>query len=174
MTAGLKKVKQYSVDQNKKRLQAGPQQADFLTRMLQSWKEEGLSLDELQAQADVPILAGSETSATALSGTFYYLSRNPAVYQKLADESRRAFKSYEEMTSQATEPLPYLKAVIEEGLRIYPPVPIGLPRVSPGRQLITTISEKAPLPRSMDPDCKDDKNASRPFILGSRACLGRK
>lgn len=80
-------------------------------------------------------VAGSETTATFLSGTSFYLCRNPATYKKLVDEIRGAFNSYDEITGLATERLPYLKAVIDEGLRIYPPVPMGMPRVSPGETI---------------------------------------
>ena len=179
-----------------RRLQIRPEHTDLLTRLLANREEEGVSFDELQAQADVLVLAGSETTATALSGILYYLGINPHVYARLAHEIRATLGSYEEITGRSTEPLPYLKAVIDEGLRIYPPAPIGLPRVSPGETVdehfipqgtivhvsswSVTHSElcfhepwKFIPERWLDPECKDDKSASRPFILGSRACLGR-
>lgn len=180
----------------RRRLQASPGQTDFLERMLADRKEEGTLFSELEAQAEVLILAGSETTATALSGILYYLGRNAHVYKKLAQEIRTNFQSYENITGRSTDTLPYLKAVIEEGLRIYPPVPIGLPRVSPGEVVdghyipqgtivhvsswSATHSEEnfhRPLDfipeRWLDPECKDQKSASQPFILGSRVCLGR-
>lgn len=83
----------------------------------------------------LPSVAGSETTATFLSGTSFCLCRNPASYKKLVDEIRGAFKSYDEITGMATERLTYLKAVIDEGLRVYPPVPMGMPRVSPGETI---------------------------------------
>lgn len=48
------------------------------------------------------------------------------------EEIRGAFTSYGEIDGISTDRLPYLKAVIEEGLRAYPVVPFGLPRESPG------------------------------------------
>lgn len=77
-------------------------------------------------------IAGSETTATFLSGATYYLCRTPHAYMKLVDEIRSNFTAYNEITGRTTEHCPYLKAVIDEGLRVYPPAALGLPRVSPG------------------------------------------
>jgi cytochrome P450 len=49
----------------------------------------------------------------------------------LTDEVRQAFQSEDEITFNAVSSLPYLKACIEEGLRLYPPTPGGLPRTVP-------------------------------------------
>lgn len=177
-------------------MQTTPPRIDFLTKMI-SKKEDGLSLTQLQAQANLLTVAGSETTATALSGITYYICRSDRVYQKLAREVRESFKSYDEIDGRSTDALPYLKAVIEEGLRLYPPIPIGLPRISPGETVdghyipqgtivytsswAATHSEENfhnPLEfrpeRWIDPSCQDKKSASQPFSLGSRVCLGRK
>lgn len=60
------------------------------------------------------------------------LLRSPETYKKLVEEIRGAFKSYDEIDGIASDRLPYLKSCIEETLRIYPVVPFGLPRLSPG------------------------------------------
>jgi cytochrome P450 len=60
----------------------------------------------------------------------YYLCRTPEVYKKLKDEVRGRFETADEITSPSAT-FPYLNAVIQEALRIYPPVPIGLPRITP-------------------------------------------
>ena len=142
------------------------------------------------------VVAGSETTATTLSGVTYYLGRTPHAYAKLSEEVRSAFQSYEAINGRSTESLPYLKAVIEEGLRIFPPVPIGLPRVSPGEFVdghfvpqgtIVFVSSWAAthseanfhkpfdfIPeRWLDKATKDHLAASQPFSLGNRVCLGR-
>lgn len=51
--------------------------------------------------------------------------------QKLQDEVRSAFKSYDEIDGTSTVSLKYLHAVALEGMRIYPPLPLGLPRIVP-------------------------------------------
>ena len=77
------------------------------------------------------ILAGSETTATALSGCMYLLCTNKEALNRLSQEIRSTFRSDSEITSAQCVPLPYLNAVIEETLRIYPPVATHLPRVVP-------------------------------------------
>ena len=177
-----------------RRLEITPPRIDFLTKMIS--KDDRPPLEQLQAQASALTVAGSETTATALSGITYYLCRNDNVYQKLAHEVRTAFKNYEQIDSRSTNSLPYLKATIDEGLRLYPPIAIGLPRVSPGLNVDCHYIPKGAVvftsmwaathseenfyraldfnpERWIDPDCQDQKHASQPFLLGSRACLGR-
>jgi cytochrome P450 len=70
--------------------------------------------------------------ATFLAAATFYLLRNDVVHQKLKAEIREQFKTYAEITCATAQTLPYLQAVISEGLRIYPPGSQGFPRVSPG------------------------------------------
>lgn len=76
-------------------------------------------------------IAGSETTATALSCASYYLLKNPRVLRLLQQEIRSAFKTYSEIDGTSTVPLKYLNAVALEAMRIYPPLPFALPRVVP-------------------------------------------
>lgn len=50
---------------------------------------------------------------------------------KLTAEIRGAFKSEDEIDFASVSTLPYLLACLDEALRMYPPVPTGLPRVVP-------------------------------------------
>jgi cytochrome P450 len=104
---------------------------DFMTRILEQRDPKEVSDIQLAAHASDFVLAGSETTATALSAITYYLLKTPLVMQQLQGEIRQAFKSYDAIDAQATLRLRYLRAVILEGLRIYPPLPLGLPRVVP-------------------------------------------
>ena len=76
-------------------------------------------------------VAGSETTATTLSGTTNYLLRNPDVLKRLTQEVRQKYNSESEMTFASLSQTPYLTAIVEEGLRVCPPVPGGAPRVVP-------------------------------------------
>lgn len=76
-------------------------------------------------------MAGSETTATALACITYYLQKNPDILHTLQQEIRTSFESYEQINDASTTPLEYLKAVILEGMRMYPPLPFPLPRVVP-------------------------------------------
>ncbi|KAK9782935.1 putative Cytochrome P450 [Seiridium cardinale] len=102
---------------------------DFFAHLL---KDNDLSEDQLAAHASLFIVAGAETTATAMSGAVCFLAQNPACLQKLQEEVRGTFKNQDEITGDSAAKLPYLNAVIEESLRYCPPVSIGLPRDSPG------------------------------------------
>jgi len=86
---------------------------------------------ELYSNMSMIVLAGSETSATLLSGLVFHLLENPEIYGKLAKEVRSALKETSDMNFSNEANLPYLNACIEEALRIYPPVPMSIPRRTP-------------------------------------------
>ena len=88
-------------------------------------------MQKLEANANILVVAGSETTATAMSGMTFYLLKNPEVHQKLKDEIRGAFNSDAEIDFHAVTTLPYLQACINETLRAYPPTPSGLPQTVP-------------------------------------------
>ncbi|KAL1640058.1 hypothetical protein SLS58_007325 [Diplodia intermedia] len=92
---------------------------------------KGLRLEEMHADGSTLMVAGTETTATLLSGLTFHLLRSPAKLRALADEIRAAFARPEDMDMAALARLPYLHACLEEGLRMYPPVPVGLPRIVP-------------------------------------------
>ncbi len=50
----------------------------------------------------------------------------------LQQELRSGYKKYEDIDAISAMQMPYLQAVIQEGLRIYPPASQGFPRISPG------------------------------------------
>lgn len=77
------------------------------------------------------MLAGTETTATELSGLTYLLLKNPVQLERLTKEVRSAFSSMDDMTMTKLSQLEFLSACLEEGLRMYPPVPIGLARTAP-------------------------------------------
>lgn len=76
-------------------------------------------------------IAGSETTATTLTVVLYYLCCNSAVLLKVRKEISENFSSYEEISAASAARLRYLHAVCLEALRIFPPLPLGLPRVVP-------------------------------------------
>jgi cytochrome P450 len=105
---------------------------DFFRHIIE---KGGYSRAGLERNADVLIVAGSETASTALTEMMHYLSQYPKCLKQLQKEVRGTFTSNEEISGTATAKLPYLHAVIEEGLRIYPPVAFGLKRTSPSANI---------------------------------------
>jgi cytochrome P450 len=90
----------------------------------------GLSQGEIEANSMAIIVAGSET-LTMLAAAIHYLLKNPESLKTLADENRASFSSQGQITAASTSSLPYLTAVINETLRISPPLPDGLRREVP-------------------------------------------
>ena len=104
---------------------------DFMTFIMRNQDKMGMSLKEMDSSLNSFMVAGSETSATMLSGTKVLLIKNPDKMQKLIEEVRGKFKTPSEITLEEVNKLPYMIAVINEGLRMYPPIPTGFPRVVP-------------------------------------------
>lgn len=76
-------------------------------------------------------VAGSETTASLLSGLLMWLLRTPHAYHRLTSEIRSKFNNAGDMTFLQLQELPYMNACIDEALRIFPPVPTGLTRTVP-------------------------------------------
>lgn len=104
---------------------------DFLSFILKHEDSTGLTRPELEMNASTLIVAGSETTATLLSGCTYYLLRNPHVMKKVIDEIRQSFRTEEEIDITGVNKLKYMLAVLDEALRMYPPAPGNFHRVVP-------------------------------------------
>ena len=108
-------------------------QAGFFAHIIKNSHNEkkGLTRAEMDSNATTFLGAGSETTATILSGVTYLLLANPDKYKKLVHEIRSRFSSAEEITTDALNDIEYLGAVFQEGLRMFPPVSTGIPRFVP-------------------------------------------
>lgn len=96
--------------------------------------EPAYTEDELRAEATLFIIAGSDTVTAALASFFWYLVRAPRYYQKLVDELQATFKSAEDVDyGPQLAGCIYLRAYIDESMRLVPPGPCEPPReVLPG------------------------------------------
>ncbi|KAI2618438.1 cytochrome P450 [Hypoxylon sp. NC1633] len=83
---------------------------------------DGMTTTDLWGEALFFFPAGGDTTSTAISALFFYLSRNRHVYTKLADEIRSTFGSNFEIRGQKLNSCHYLRACINEALRMSPPV----------------------------------------------------
>ncbi|CCM04655.1 uncharacterized protein FIBRA_06839 [Fibroporia radiculosa] len=87
-------------------------------------------LPVLMSNAVTAIIAGSDTTAAALSNTFYLMLSHPSCYRRLQIEVDAAFPPGrgEPTDSAKLAQMEYLNAVINESLRLYPPVRTSLQR----------------------------------------------
>lgn len=85
----------------------------------------------MYAHSNLFMIAGTETTATLLSGLTYYLLPDATIMERLTAELRGAFATENDITIERLQTLKYLHACIEEGLRMYPPISNGLPRLVP-------------------------------------------
>ncbi|MEM7535192.1 MAG: cytochrome P450 [Chloroflexota bacterium] len=96
---------------------------DLMSMLLMSTDEDGNTMNdvELRDQLLTLFLAGHETTSNALVWTWYALSQNPDVEQKLHDELDRVLAG--RLPTLADLPnLPYAEMVLKESMRLYPPV----------------------------------------------------
>ncbi|KAJ3956530.1 hypothetical protein N0V92_006902 [Colletotrichum tropicale] len=141
---------QFAEESLKKRLSLGTDRPDFVQAMLKGGKEhvsiypglrctffpltsstQTLTPIELRDNSVLLTTAGSETTATTLAATTYFLATHPEALQKLNDEVRSAFKSEDEIDVNSVQNLPYMLAVLKEAMRVHPAVAISLPRSTP-------------------------------------------
>jgi cytochrome P450 len=193
------------------RIYSGSKHRDFIWSLLkhresvwsflkQRRNSKDMSDNEIAMNTAHFIVKGSETTATALCGLTNHILRSPFIYKRLIDEIRGACESETDVNHTVLKDLPYLNACIEEGLRIFPPIPIGLLRTVPkGGALInghavpggTSVSvaswatahspDSFADPGSFIPERyldtsgygNDVKAAAQPFSRGVRGCLGR-
>ncbi|KAF7538220.1 hypothetical protein G7Z17_g12677 [Cylindrodendrum hubeiense] len=90
--------------------------------MLGSFVAHGLTQKEAGSEILLQIVAGSDTTATAIRSTMLHIVANPRTYNKLRAEIASTNYSTEVIPESIARDLTYLQAVIKEGLRIFPPV----------------------------------------------------
>ena len=103
----------------------GRDHGDLLSMLMLARDEEtGEAMSDRQLRDEVMtvFIAGHETTATALTWIFYALHRNPEVEKRLHAVLDKALggkaPAFEDL-----ERVPYVRMVIEEAMRLYPPVP---------------------------------------------------
>ncbi|OAA74690.1 Cytochrome P450 [Akanthomyces lecanii RCEF 1005] len=95
----------------------GRKSSTSLFRMLE---QEGLSVDDMQAELQNIFFASFDTTTALLANLVHALAQRPDIQKKLRDEI--AVLQGATPTKQDISAMPYLRCVLYEGLRLYTPV----------------------------------------------------
>ena len=118
----------YPQEKVRARLARETERPDFMSYILRYNDEKGVTRDEIDSNFEVFIVAGSDTTAHLMMGCTYHLLRNPDVLDRLNAEVRTTFHTAKDINLVALSKMPYLLAVLEESLRMHPPIPTGFAR----------------------------------------------
>ncbi|KXH65967.1 averantin oxidoreductase [Colletotrichum salicis] len=216
IAADVKTLNELQSEKVQHRLQTEATVPDFMEKMISAYNSGKMTYKQLEGNSQILIGAGSETTATLLSGLTFLLLKNPRVLAKLATEVRSTFTHPDEITFTGVNNCKYLLACIEEALRVYPPSPHPHHRIVPaggatvdGVFLPGGTSVSIPiyaashspvnwtLPEEFIPErwmaakdgghgkeagdadvdvrlfAGDQRDASQPFQIGPRNCIGR-
>lgn len=168
-------------------------QTDILSLLLSAKDETGCPLtdQELRDELITILFAGHESTGSALAWSLYWIDRFPDIRKKLLDELQ---ETREDINPEVIANLPYLNAVCQEALRLYPIVinstprevkepfevdgyclPIGT-RIMPSIYLAHHREQVFPQPKQFKPERFIENQFSPyeylPFGGGNRQCLG--
>lgn len=124
-------IDRYIVGAIAKRRASGERHADLLDALLSAGaaaRPNGLSDQQILDELATILIAGHETSALTMAWVFWLLARAPEVEAKALEELERVLGGREPTPKELSE-LPYLRAIVDECLRLYPPVWIN-PRIA--------------------------------------------
>ncbi|KAF6806240.1 Benzoate 4-monooxygenase 4 [Colletotrichum sojae] len=187
--------------QRLKRYNAGEKLDDFFQALMESKNGDANNLEwgEIMAEVNIMMNAGSVTTAIAIANVLYQLLKNPKYLQRLREEVDSVLDADEVIAPyDKVKHLPYLRACLDESLRLFPPTPHGLPRRTPAEGMYimgewvpgnTTVSMSGvvahrdetifPEADSYIPDrwLGEKGKELQPYFLafsaGARGCIGR-
>ncbi|MEO0406400.1 MAG: cytochrome P450 [Cyanobacteria bacterium P01_A01_bin.135] len=181
------------IEARRREMAVGEPGSDILSMLLAARDEAGnpMSDSELRDELVTLLIAGHETTASSLAWALYWMHHQPTIAAKLQEELQ------DKSAADALEllKLPYLTAVCNEALRLYPVVPITFPRrvmgepleirgyrlpvgglVAPCIYLTHHHPELYPQPKVFRPERFLERQFSGsefiPFGGGNRQCIG--
>lgn len=187
----LKKVDAYLYDIIAQKRKKSAQGTDLIGTLIDMGWDDHLIRDQLVTM----LIAGHDTSTASLAWVLYFLGKYPDVQQQARDEVRAVLGDNPPDYTHLSE-LPYLSAVIDEALRLYPPIHLGSRfatqdltfrnyRIKKGERVLYSIylAHRDPrywehpndfMPDRFLGDKKPPQNAYYylPFGKGSRNCIG--
>ena len=201
LNGGWNDIVYHRATQRLKRHRAGEKLDDFFTALMEDKNStpNGLEWGEIVAEVSIMMNAGSDTTAIAINNAMYLLLKNPVALARLREEidsvldEEQVVAAYDQVKN-----LPYLRACLDEALRIFPPSTFGLPRRTPpeGANILgdfipgnTSVSMSAyvahrdetvfPEPETFRPERWLEEGGKElqayfiAFSTGARGCIGR-
>ena len=184
-----------------KRYMDGEKLDDFFTAMMEdkNGSPHNLEWGEIVAEISIMMNAGHDTTAISLRNALFFLLRNPKCLAKLREEVDDVLEEDEVIAPYGkVKNLPYLRACIDESLRMLPPIVFGLPRRTPmeGTSILneyvagdTSVSISSFVMHHQESVFKDHDTYKPerwlgeegkslqpyfiPFSTGARGCIGR-
>uniref|UniRef100_A0A8D3E710 unspecific monooxygenase n=1 Tax=Scophthalmus maximus TaxID=52904 RepID=A0A8D3E710_SCOMX len=157
---------------------------------------EGLNEHEIISQISILLMAGYETTASALMFLAYNMARNPEIMKRLQKEIDSTFPNKGSVQYEALMQMEYLDAVVNESLRLYPPIAridrvaketIKIKDITILKDMVVLVPVYAlhhdpelwPEPEEFKPErfSKENKQSITPYTylpfgVGPRNCLG--
>ncbi|XP_053602912.1 uncharacterized protein LOC128670917 [Plodia interpunctella] len=168
----------------------------LLENLIETGENKGFNDTVLQEEILVVMLAGTDTSSASISFIMLLLAKHPDIQEKVYQEIKDVIGTKSHVEASDLPKLKYLEAVIKEGLRLYPTVPIIARNVdrditlpSSGMKLVSGVGAMLNIwaihrnPRHWGPDVKQFRPerflegleypaAFFPFSTGPRNCIG--
>ncbi|KAF4546295.1 Cytochrome p450 protein [Lasiodiplodia theobromae] len=195
----------YCAGQLDQRMRTAPEDPDILSSLIEPVKDRELTPGELtmlQADSRLIIVAGSDTTSSTLTHIFYHLAATPHHQTTLLAELRPHIQPDGTIPHRAIQDLPHLNGTINEALRLHPPVPSAIQRLTPpsgltlpngthipgntvvwcpsyvvGRSADAYVEPETFCPERWYAESKKgwvrNEKAFAPFSLGPYGCIGR-
>ncbi|KAI8952903.1 putative cytochrome P450 oxidoreductase [Xylaria longipes] len=186
-------------DQINERIKNEPEQPDIFSSLLSAYNKSAKTQRDhldLHGDAQLIVIAGSDSTAATLTHIFFELAHHSDLVRVL----QREFDALPDLTHDNLQTIDLLDAVINETLRLHPPVPSGTQRVTPPEGLrigdrlipgdvIVQVPSYTVLrdPRAFElptefipdrwttrPELIKDKSVFIPFSSGPYACVGKR
>ncbi|RDW77473.1 cytochrome P450-12 [Coleophoma cylindrospora] len=200
---GIKGFIDFCDQQIEKRKEKEPEVPDIMSWLIDAEKSSNDPIhkdpDWLHGDARLVVVAGSDTTASTLTYICYYLARSPEIVTRIRNELKPIHQAGSPTESKDIQDAKYLNGVINEALRLHPPVPSGLLRQTPSEGITigstfipgdVTISaptwtmgrlescyqhaeEFIPERWGDRPELVHDKAGFAPFSAGPYSCIGK-
>ncbi|TFK24880.1 high nitrogen upregulated cytochrome P450 monooxygenase 2 [Coprinopsis marcescibilis] len=140
----LQKFGGFALQQAKKRAEKKMLHKDLFYHLIQATDPDLAAnpLPLIMANTILTIIAGSDTTASGLTSLFFFLLRNPECHKRLQHEIDEVARLDPSLSPDKLAQVPYLNAVVNETLRLHPPVASSVqraPKIGSGGKMLGSM-----------------------------------